>query len=254
MPKISCILTSYDKEDYLEEAIESVLGQTYQDFELVIMDDGSTNKKVREILRKYERDSKARLFIEKGERLTENVKVRQALLLNKALDLAEGEYISYLCDDDVYYPQRFEKFLDRFESDSEASVIYCWWRAYNLNKREKRLNQHLRKMWGLRGKKAAEGLKLDKLIDIAAFMHKRKCLKRLVKPYWPRVEGRNNLDGTFAEKIAEEFVFYPLEEILFEHRFTPISVNESFKPSWKLWVHVVLSRLDYKQKYRFELD
>jgi hypothetical protein len=109
-------------------------------------------------------------------------------------------------------------------------------------------------MWGLRGEKAGKGLKLDKLIDTLAIMHRKDCLKKLSKPYWPKIRGRNNLDGAFAEKLGEEYIFYPLKDILFEHRFTSLTLNEPFMPKWKLLAHMLLSRLNYKQRYRFELE
>lgn len=254
MAKISCILTSYNKPGYLEEAIESILAQTFKDFELIVMDDRSDNPQVKEALKKYGKDPKVRVFTEGAQTKSKDGKKRQAMLLNRALGLARGEYISYFCDDDVHFPERLEKFLEKFESDSKISVVYCWWRACNYNQKKEKSDFHLRKMWGLRGKKAGKGLKLDKLIDIASFMHKRDCLRKFRKPFWSEKGGEINVDGAFAEKLGEEFIFYPLEEVLYEHHFTPLTFFEPFMPKWKLWAHVVLSRLDYGQQYRFELE
>lgn len=253
MPKISCILTSYNKPGYLEEAVESILAQTYKDFELVIMDDRSDNLQVKRALKQFAKDKRVKVFSEGAQTESKDGKVRQAMLLNRALEITRGEYISYFCDDDIHFPERLERFMEKFKGDSEIKVLYCWWRSCNYNEKKEKSLFHTRKMWGLRGKKARKGLRLDKLIDIACFMHRRDCLRKMAKPYWSEAGGDINVDGAFAEKLGEQFVFYPLEEVLYEHHFTPVTVFEPFMPRWKLLMHVILSRLMFWQRYRVEL-
>ena len=92
----------YNGEKYLAEAIDSILAQTYADFELLIVDDGSTDCSA-EIIRSYEpRDS--RISFKQLERNS-----GQGPALNAGLEMASGEYITNMDCDDISFPQRLEK-------------------------------------------------------------------------------------------------------------------------------------------------
>jgi hypothetical protein len=94
-PRISVLLTSYNRERYIAAAIESVLAQTLTDFELVIVDDGSRDATV-EIARRYLRDSRVRLV--ENERNLGQFQNR-----NYAATLARGEFLKYHDSDDLMY-------------------------------------------------------------------------------------------------------------------------------------------------------
>ena len=101
MPKISALLPVYNtKEEHLIECIESILNQTFKDFELIILNDGSTNN-VEEIIKQYS-DERIKYF--KNEVNEGITKVR-----NKLLNMANGDYIAIVDHDDISFPYRFEK-------------------------------------------------------------------------------------------------------------------------------------------------
>ena len=124
-PKISVILTSYNKGKYLPQAIHSVLGQTFSDFELLIIDDFSTDNS-NQIIREFATfDSKVSPLLTDLDadhsRITCN---RYAHNINLAFKSCKGKYISYLCDDDFYLPYRLEvmnRYLDKFP---RANIVY----------------------------------------------------------------------------------------------------------------------------------
>lgn len=101
------------KEEYLREAIESILNQTYSDFELVIINDGSTNN-AEEVILSYQ---DARIVYIKQE----NKGIVGAL--NKGWDNSQGEYIARMDSDDIAYPKRFEKQIQFFENHPEYSLV-----------------------------------------------------------------------------------------------------------------------------------
>ena len=106
MPRISVIIPSYNHEKYVAEAIRSVLDQTFDDFEIVITDDGSTDGTVEEI--KKFKDPRIRLFTFKENR-------GACAAARKCLDEAKGEFIAVLSSDDAFLPDKLEKqvrFLD----------------------------------------------------------------------------------------------------------------------------------------------
>ena len=103
MPKVSVVMPAYNAEKYIREAIDSVLAQTFTDFEFIILDDGSTDATAA-IIQSYEDD---RIRFCPNER---NMGV--AATLNRALKLAQGEYIARMDADDVSYKNRLEMQLD----------------------------------------------------------------------------------------------------------------------------------------------
>lgn len=112
-PTVSVILPVYNGENYLRFAIESVLKQSFQDFELIVVDDGSKDS-TPEVARGY------------GERVRyvgqENTGVAGAF--NHGLRVAEGKYISWLSHDDVFLPEKLEKQVAALEGHEGPAVCY----------------------------------------------------------------------------------------------------------------------------------
>ena len=97
-PLISVVLPVYNGEKYLTEAIDSILGQTFEDFELIIIDDGSTDGSL-EIMHLYESvDSRLKLITRKNRGLPAS--------LNEAINIAKGSLIARMDADDICYPNR----------------------------------------------------------------------------------------------------------------------------------------------------
>ena len=118
MPKISVIMPCYNPDkQYLKEAVESILNQTYKDFEFLILDDGSTDN-IEEIINEYKHFKPGNSII--------YVKLKHqgiAETLNYGLDIAQGEYIARMDADDISYPQRFETQVDFMDKNPEYSVL-----------------------------------------------------------------------------------------------------------------------------------
>ncbi|WP_419737140.1 glycosyltransferase family 2 protein [Pseudomonas sp. COR18] len=116
-PLISVVLPVYNGESFLVEAVDSILAQSVTDFELIVMDDGSSDGSL-EILRKYEqKDPRVRVFTQKNQGLTST--------LNRALELAEGKWIARMDQDDIALPFRFERQLD-YLAHSKADLVGSW--------------------------------------------------------------------------------------------------------------------------------
>ena len=117
-PKISLIILTYNRAHLLERAIESVLRQSWQDFELIIVNNGSEDHTA-EVLKQYENHEKVQLF-----HLRENRKFKGGI--NFAFDQIRGEWFSSIGDDDELSPDAFEtmmRVLD--EVDPSINAITC---------------------------------------------------------------------------------------------------------------------------------
>ena len=113
-PKISIVIPVYNGEKYMKEAIDSALDQTYKNTEIIVVNDGSTDK-TEEIALSY--GDKIRYFY-KGNG-------GQSSALNFGIEKMTGELFSWLSHDDVYYPQKIEKqiaFLNQKHSNCDIFV------------------------------------------------------------------------------------------------------------------------------------
>jgi len=117
MPKISVVMSVYNGEKYLTQAIESILGQTYTDFEFIIINDGSTDKGL-DIINEYrQRDERIVVISRENKGLVYS--------LNEGVNKARGEYIARMDPDDISIPVRFEKQL-KYIQDEGLDVCGTW--------------------------------------------------------------------------------------------------------------------------------
>ena len=117
-PDISLIMSVYNGEDYLAEAIESVVNQTFTNWELVVINDCSTDSTA-EILNKYAlSDNRIKVH-------TNEVNLRLPSSLNKALTLVEGKYVARMDADDICLPDRLEKQYDFMEKNPDVALSSC---------------------------------------------------------------------------------------------------------------------------------
>ncbi|MBI5094602.1 MAG: glycosyltransferase family 2 protein [Candidatus Hydrogenedentes bacterium] len=100
-PAVSVVMSVYNGERYLAEAIESILGQTYRDFEFIIIDDGSTDESLKIVEGYASRDNRIRLVSRPNRGL--------AAALNDGIEIARAPIIARMDADDVSLPKRFEK-------------------------------------------------------------------------------------------------------------------------------------------------
>lgn len=121
LPTISVVLPVYNGAKYLAEALDSILEQSYSDFELIVIDDGSTDESL-SILEDYQRqDSRLRLISRENRDL--------ATTLNESIDMARGEWVARMDQDDIALPHRLESqllWLKKSGADIAGSWVKCF--------------------------------------------------------------------------------------------------------------------------------
>lgn len=115
-PKVSIIVPCYNQEDYIRETLQSVLGQTYQNWECLVTDDGSQDSSATVIKSFAEKDDRIKYFYQ------ENAGVSAAR--NNGLRHATGKYLLMLDGDDVLNPRGVEEAVKEFEKDPELLVVF----------------------------------------------------------------------------------------------------------------------------------
>ena len=118
MPEISAIMSVYNGEAYLKEAIESVIGQTFGDWELIIINDCSTDSTAAILSEFAKKDARIKVY-------TNEVNLKLPTSLNKAISLCNGKYIARMDADDICLPDRFEKQYRFMEEHTDVSLSSC---------------------------------------------------------------------------------------------------------------------------------
>jgi len=148
-PKVSVILPTYNRAHIIEKAIQSVLKQTYQDFEIIIIDDGSKDDTEKIIRGFQEKDNRIKYI-----RFEENKGAAAAR--NAGINMSKGEYITFQDSDDEWVIDKLEKQMKVIETSSENIVVYCgFWRIdgdektyipdINISNREGNIHKELLK-------------------------------------------------------------------------------------------------------------
>lgn len=114
-PAISVLMSAYNSERYVREAVESILNQTFGDFELILIDDGSKDSSPQILTELADRDARIRFISRLNKGLTKT--------LNEALSLARAPLIARMDADDVSMPDRFEKQVEYLESHPECVCV-----------------------------------------------------------------------------------------------------------------------------------
>lgn len=124
MKKVSVIMAAFNEEVFIARSINSIINQSYSDWELIIIDDFSHDN-TPEIIESFSlKDNRIKIF-----RNEKNLGL--ALSLNKAIDLSCGEYIARMDADDISLPERFEKQVRLLDLDSDLMVVGS--AAYYIN-------------------------------------------------------------------------------------------------------------------------
>ena len=117
LPQVTVFIPVYNRAAFVRGAIESTLGQTFQDFELLIVDDGSTDRSI-EIVRSYQ-DPRIRLVENAGN-------LGLPVTRNLGLELARGEYIALLDSDDVSLPDRLARQVEFLDDNPSYAEVGAW--------------------------------------------------------------------------------------------------------------------------------
>ncbi len=125
-PRITVLMPVYDAGEYIEEAMKSILSQTFRDYEFLIINDGSTDNSA-DVIRKFS-DSRIR-FVENESN------IGLSGTLNKGIRLARGEYIARMDADDITLPTRFEKQVGFLDQNPDVALCGTWYTVFGATRR-----------------------------------------------------------------------------------------------------------------------
>lgn len=204
---VSIILPTYNGEKYIGESIESVINQTYTNWELIVIDDCSTDS-TNSIVTEYS-NKDARIKIYRNEK---NLKLPSSL--NIGFSKATGDYLTWTSDDNLYKVNAIEKMLDVLQKDRNCGLVFTRMECIRANGTVKSLSY---------APKSVSELYYRNIVG-ASFMYTREVYKRI---------GDYNVEKFLVEdhdywlRIAKFFEVKYIPDILYQYRQHNESLTES---------------------------
>lgn len=124
MSLVSVIIPSFNRFDLLIMCIESVRKQTHQNLEIIVIDDCSTDERYLTLGQMFEGDERVRILrLEENQRAKYKCKAAQGMTRNHGLEIAKGEYIAFLDDDDMWFSNKLELQLHVFAQHQDCLLV-----------------------------------------------------------------------------------------------------------------------------------
>ncbi|MBN1870656.1 MAG: glycosyltransferase family 2 protein, partial [Candidatus Omnitrophica bacterium] len=185
MNNISVIIAAYNNASYLKEAINSVLNQTYKDFEVIVVDDGSTDN--------------TRALVESMQSVHPGMiqyiyqqNQGPAPARNAGIRAAQGKYIAFLDADDIWLPDKLARQMECFQRDPETGFVYC--DNIFVDENNSAIDNYVRKIRLVEGDILLELFK-DFFIITSGVILKKECVEKI---------------GLFNEKllVGEDYEYF----------------------------------------------
>lgn len=208
-------MPSHDRPQFVRQAINSVLWQTFDDFDLMIVEN-SEEKDTRDIVNKYiDKDKRIKIFYEDLTLEERHKDCIVSTINNKYMDLAEGKYIFFFSDDDILFPNCLEEFYKFSESiNGECSHCMQLWLQYHNG------------IWNWDHIHGFPNVIFNEYVTPSckctggAILIRKEFLQDLDKPYFPLNPLHcATADAVFFEKLAKKHPIYPLNQVLSIQRF-----------------------------------
>lgn len=237
MPKVSVIIPAFNSKKYLPAAIESIFNQTYQNFEIIVVDDGSTDN-TRQVIDRYMRSPVTSHQTPVNIRYIYQKNQGPAVARNRGIQEAQGEYIAFLDSDDVWKPQKLEKQIKFLEENRDCAFVYTdayEFNKYGVTKTSKLAGEDRHKMSGM----IFERLILGCVIFLSTVVVRKSVLNQCgvfdpnlyIVEYWE-----------LWLRIAKKFKIMFLDEILAGYRKESHNISNNFEVGLKSR-HEVIERM-----------
>lgn len=229
-PLVSIIMPAYNAEKYIRSAIDSILDQSYSNFELLIADDASTDNS-RTILEQYQ-DKRIKRFYNE-----QNIGV--ALTRNKLIKLSSGNLIALQDADDISFPTRIEEQVNAFLT--QLKLTMCGVYADVFSKNEKILEHYSPPV---EHDKILIGLKECPQFVCASIMFKKEVAEKLggYREFFNRINAE---DYDFTYRVAQEYFTTNIPKTLYKIRSNPHSLTRKANYLYRafLYNHIIVQRL-----------
>lgn len=202
-PEISVVMSVYNSEKYLAEAIESILNQTFTNFEFIIINDGSTDSSLGIIESYKAKDDRIELISRQNKGLPAS--------LNEGIAIAKGKYIARMDADDISLPKRLEKQYEFMEANEVIGVCGSWAWVFSEKPSKNKLRRH-----------PQEHDELSvKLLFSVCFIHPSVIMRKAVLDeldYVYNTDFINSQDYELWSRLVENTRFFNIQQPLIYYR------------------------------------
>jgi glycosyltransferase involved in cell wall biosynthesis len=218
-PLVSVIIPAYNAENYIVATLESVLSQTYTAIEVLVVDDGSSDR-TPDIIRS---------FAEKDKRvsLIQQVNAGVAAARNLAIQKSRGEYIATIDADDIWFPQKLEKQVQcMLNSDSSVGLIYAWSADINEDGELTGRASH----FSLEGDVFLPLVYTNFLGNASVPLIRRECFEKVgyYNAEYVKLNAQGCEDRDLHLRIAEHYQFRVVPELLVGYRKVLGSMSNNY--------------------------
>jgi teichuronic acid biosynthesis glycosyltransferase TuaG len=239
---VSIITPSYNSETFIKDTILSVLNQTFQNWEMIIVDDKSRDESINIIQEFIKNDNRIKFI-----KLNNNMGA--AMARNEALKVSKGRYISFLDSDDIWSPAKLEKQLTFMQSNNYP-ISFTSYETINENGKE---NNHIIRT--VKSLDLEQYLK-NTIIGFSTSMIDRNLIKEELKFLDIRIRQDTNLWITI---LKQGYKAYGLDEVLVKYRIHSNSISsnkvKAAKQVWNLYFNIhkfgLLKSIYYFSWYAF---
>lgn len=197
--KVTCLLTSYNRPNWIRQALTSIANQTHKNYELIVLDE-STAFNVESTIKEFEFPlvSIHHFDVTPEQRRSEN---RVGIILNIGMSLAIGDLVCFLCDDDYFYPTWFEIATSYFNRFPDRAVGFG------------RLRYSCSPEMVYPSTGPIRFFDSPITEPFAQLDHNQVIHRRFTQPYrWPEtLDFLTHVDGSYFSAIARDHVFYPID-------------------------------------------
>jgi glycosyltransferase involved in cell wall biosynthesis len=220
---VSVILPVYNAEGFVEQTIQSALHQTYRNLEIIVVDDGSTDR-THAVLQSYTADPRVRIIRQPNSGV--------ARARNRGLVEARGEFVAPLDSDDLWDPSKIERQVRRIrEAGDDTGLVYCWWVWIDGRGEVLDSSPH----WKIEGDALEMLLQVNFTGNASVPLYRRHCLEE-AGGYDESLEqqgGRGCEDWDVALKVAARFRVAVVAEWLIGYRRLPNSMSTQCDMMWR---------------------
>lgn len=236
MPLLSVLTPAYNREKYIGEAIESVQAQAIEDWEMLIIDDGSTDKTV-DVVKAYQAKDQRIILLENPKNLGISA------TRNHGLQHIKGKYVAMLDSDDVFLPNKFQKQIDFLENHPEIGVLGAW--AQHIGRSNRQFTPE-----ELDGQLRARSLYRCPLVHSSTIIRTSVIEAGNIR-YNENYPASNDYD--FWVKALPYTKFHNLQEHLVQYRKHDQNISVTNRGDQKKY-RVASSRLAFKNVLNWEID
>jgi glycosyltransferase involved in cell wall biosynthesis len=225
VPLVSVIIPAFNAEKYISESISSVLSQTFQDFEILVVDDGSIDSTKEKTL-KFSDQRIRYIYKENGGASSAR---------NTGINNARGKYIALLDYDDLWLPEKLEKQLQKFSHEADLGLVYCWVESINPDGETRFIAHPENEGW------VYNDLFLDNFLHNGSVpLIKKECFEKA--GYFDE-NLSNAQDWEMWFRIAKDYKFGVVRDILTKYRVRSDSLSKMHRKLNKAFIKIMNKEL-----------